>query len=346
MPLYQHVLRPALFSLSGDRSHQLARLALRWPLPWKLLAAAQGLAEAHPSQETTFAGVKLSNPIGLAAGFDKDCDLIESLSALGFGFLCVGSIMPSPRPGNLFPRVVRYTDRASLADSMGVPSRGRPYALERLKKLQRRTVPIFANIGGFSPDEIGRGVREVLPYVDAVEISLMCPNVLKPGERFNEIDMLRGVLTQTRGLERSLVIRVPNDTTAAPSRLAELVEICVDAGVGGLKVGGGHPVIEPRLGSGRGTLHGRAIFENALRNVALASDLARGRIAIKGNGGIRSADDARAMFNAGAICVDLYSAFIFEGWTIARDINRDLTAEGARIVPGHGKQGSFGPPTR
>ena len=92
------------------------------------------------------------------------------------------------------------------------------------------------------------------------------------------------------------------------------------------KVGGGSRIREPRLGSGTGTLHGRAIFDNALANVERAAGFARGRIPIKGNGGVSSAADVLAMRRAGAVCVDLYSAFVYQGWTVARDINLGLLA--------------------
>lgn len=324
MNLYRNVLAPALFALSADRSHGLANASLRWPLPWQILSAMKSLNVSDPRLSNTFAGVRISNPVGLAAGFDKTGDLLDALSCLGFGFICVGSIMPEARYGNPFPRLVRYRETESLADSMGVPSKGRAYAVARLKQHANRPVPVFANVGGFSSETIADGVRDVMPYVDAVEISLMCPNVLQPGEVFDEIGMLRGILDRIDGHTKSVVVRVPNDTTQLHDRFAELVELCVEAKVGGLKVGGGRRFAEPALGTGMGTLHGRAIFDAALENVERAAGFARGRIPIKGNGGISSAADVLAMRQAGATCVDLYSAFIYQGWTVARDINRDL----------------------
>ncbi len=323
-----------MFALSADQSHGLAHKALRWPRPWQALAAATGLEVVDPRLKTTFAGVELSNPVGLAAGFDKNAELLGALSALGFGFICVGSIMPEPRYGNPFPRLVRYAERQSIADSMGVPSKGRAYAVERLRQPGSGHVPVFANVGGFSSESIADGVLEVQPYVDAVEISLMCPNVLKPGETFDEVGMLRGILERIDGCTASVIVRVPNDTTRLHDRFAELVELCIDAKVGGLKVGGGSRVAEPKLGTGMGTLHGRAIFETALENVERAAKFARGRIPIKGNGGISSAADVLAMRRAGAVCVDLYSAFIYQGWTVARDINRELVAMFERAAKG------------
>jgi dihydroorotate dehydrogenase len=288
-----------------------------------MLAAASGLAIADVRLRTRFAGVELPNPVGLAAGFDKNCELIASLSCLGFGFITVGSIMPQPRPGNPYPRLVRYPQTESLADSMGVPSRGRDYCVEHLSRFHPHPVPLFANVGGFSADEIATSFAAVEPHVDGVEISLMCPN-LKPGEAFDEIALLRDVLARIEGRRKPAIVRVPNDTVCSSDRLAELVERCIEAGVEGLKVAGGRAVAEPGLGTGQGTLHGRATFETALSNMENTARIARGRIAIKGNGGVSSGADAVALLRAGATCVDLYSAFIYQGWDIARRINREL----------------------
>lgn len=326
MTVYAHIARPALFALSADQSHSAAHAALCWSLPWRTLATLQTLDVVDTRLTTRFAGVALSNPVGLAAGFDKNGDLVEALSTLGFGFICVGSIMPEPRYGNPFPRLIRYPERESIADSMGVPSKGRTYAVERLKRMTKRCVPVFANVGGFSSETIAQGVLDVLPYVDAIEVSLMCPNVLEPGEVFDEIGMLRGILDRVEGHAASLIVRIPNDTTKLHDRFAELIELCVDAKVGGLKVGGGSRFAEPKLGTGMGTLHGKAILETALGNVERAAKFACGRIPIKGNGGVSCAADVIAMRRAGAVCVDLYSAFVYQGWTIARDINRELVA--------------------
>jgi dihydroorotate dehydrogenase len=330
MSFYRNIARPLLFRLSGDRSHTLAQFALRIDAPWRVVSAIEGLQVDDPHLHTHFAGVDLPNPVGLAAGFDKNCELIGALSCLGFGFLTVGSIMPEPRYGNPFPRLVRYPETESLADAMGVPSRGLAYCVEQLARVRERKVPVFANIGGFSAETIAASFLAVEPHVDGVEISLMCPNLLRPGEHFDDIAMLKGVLQRIEGRRRPAIVRVPNDTARTPDRLAEMIERCVEAGIEGLKIGGGRPVAEPRLGVKQGTLHGRAIFEDALGNVARAAGIARGRIAIKGNGGISGAADVMAMLRAGATCVDLYSAFIYQGWRVARDINRELVQMIAR----------------
>jgi dihydroorotate dehydrogenase len=232
--------------------------------------------------------------------------------------------MPEPRFGNPFPRLVRYPETQSMADAMGVPSRGLSYSVERLRHLGARKVPLFANIGGFTAETIAHSFFAVEPYVDGVEISLMCPNLLRAGEHFDDIGLLRGVLQRIAARRKPAIVRIPNDTARSSDRVAEMIECCVEAAVAGLKIAGGRPVPEPGLGVKQGTLHGPPVFETALENVARAAKFARGRIPIKGNGGISRAGDVIAMLRAGATCVDLYSAFVYQGWTVARDINREL----------------------
>lgn len=325
MSVYERLLRPALFYLRPDTTNALAHAALRASAPWQALGALAQLEITDPILETRFAGVTLKSPIGLAAGFDKDCELIPALSALGFGFLTVGSIMPQPRPGHAFPRLVRYADTESLADSMGLPSQGLAYSVERLRKLERPRVPLFANIGGFSAGEIAESLFAIEPYVDGVEISLMCPNVLKAGETFDDVGLLVQILERTSGRTKPAIVRVPNDT-ARGDRLKDLIECCIDGGIDGIKIAGGRPIEEPRLGAKRGTLHGAMVFDAALDNLKRATAMARGRIPIKANGGVRSGRDVLTMLQAGATCVDLYSAFIYQGWSVARRINLELAA--------------------
>ncbi len=340
MSSYRSFVRPLLFRLPPDQSHAIAQLALRSSLPWRGVAAIAGLEVDDPRLRTRFAGVDLPGPVGLAAGFDKNCELVGALSHLGFGFLTVGSIMPEPRIGNPFPRLVRYAQTESLADAMGVPSRGLAYCVARLSRLSARKVPVFANIGGFSAQVIAASFFAVEPHVDGVEISLMCPNLLRPGERFDDLGLLEEILKRVAPRRKPAIVRVPNDTARSTDRVAEMVERCIEAGVEGLKVGGGRPVAEPRLGAKQGTLHGRAIFDAAMENVARAAAVARGRIDIKGNGGVSSASDVIAMLRAGACCVDLYSSFIYQGWSVARDINRELAPTFGRLAARTGGAGA------
>ena len=248
MTMYRSLLRPLLFKLSADRSHSLAQAAMRWPLPWQVLSAVDGLDVVDPRLKTSFAGVSVSNPVGLAAGFDKNAEFLPSLSTLGFGFICVGSIMPEPRYGNPFPRLVRHSEKESIADSMGVPSKGRAFAVERLGNRSvwpragfRQCRRVLGGIhcrrraGNSAAGRCGRDQSDV-------------PERIEARRDFDEVGMLRGILERIGDRTSSIIVRVPNDTTQLHDRFAELVEVCVEAKVGGLKVGGGRRLPEPELG--------------------------------------------------------------------------------------------------
>ena len=321
MSLYESAFRSLLFRLTPDHAHAVAQAALRQTSLWRALSALQGLNVEDPRLATRFAGVDLPNPVGIAAGLDKDGDVLAALALLGFGFVTFGSVMPEPRFGNPLPRLARYPQSRSMADSMGLPSKGLAHAVARAAAHERRA-PLFANVGGFSADAIAAGFLALEPHVDGIEISLLCPNVSREG--FDELKLLDEILSRIATRRKPAIVRVPNDVAASAERLPRLVAACIAGGIAGIKIGGGRAVSEPSLGAKSGTLHGRAIFEAALANVTRAARHAGGRLSIKGNGGVFSADDVIAMLRAGADCVDLYSGFIYEGWTIARDINRVL----------------------
>src|SRR5262249_58845704 len=153
--------------------HGFAHTALSYTAPWELLG--RSLAEPDPRLAVDFCGLRLRTPVGLAAGFDKDCESVPALSRLGFGCVTVGSIMTEARPGNPLPRLSRLPRRQALLNSQGLPSKGRAAALARLRTLPERPVPLVANLCGFAVDELAEATRDVQPYVDAVEIGLICP---------------------------------------------------------------------------------------------------------------------------------------------------------------------------
>ena len=130
---YKRFNRPLLFQLPPDRAHALASSTLRWERPWRALEPPP----ADPRLRTNLAGIPLENPVGLAAGFDKNGDMVAALTHLGFGYIVVGSIMPMPRWGNPFPRNVRYPKHESMADAAGLPSKGRAHAIGPARLLAR-----------------------------------------------------------------------------------------------------------------------------------------------------------------------------------------------------------------
>src|SRR3990170_3917448 len=120
MGLYRAVVQPLFFALPPELAHRLANRLLGLPLPWERI----GGAEADPALEVTLAGIRLRNPIGLAAGFDKTCAHLAALDRLGFGYVVGGTITRAPRAGNPKPRIVRYRSRGSMVNAMGLPNPG------------------------------------------------------------------------------------------------------------------------------------------------------------------------------------------------------------------------------
>ncbi|HEX6511736.1 MAG TPA: dihydroorotate dehydrogenase 2 [Chloroflexota bacterium] len=324
MDLYDSMLRPLLFRRPADQAHALARLALRRPGVWRLLA---GSAETDPRLRTELAGLPFATPVGLAPGFDKSGELLASLAQLNFGYLMAGSITREPRYGNPFPRLVRYPERRSLANSMGLPNPGLEAATEYLKRAPG-SPPVIASVAGFSAAELVDCAREIEPYVAAVEIGLVCPNTTET-ERLEEMRAFTA-LVEELGLRKrkpAFIKLPPHHDDARREQVLAMVDVCIQAGIEGVSVSGSRPVVEPRLGVGRGSLAGREVFPDALRIVGEVAERAAGRLAIKGAGGVFTGRDAFEMLAAGADSVEVYSAFIYRGWNVARLIARELVLE-------------------
>jgi dihydroorotate dehydrogenase len=324
MDLYAR-LRPALFRVPADRAHDIARLALRCSPMFRLLGrAGRG---ADPRLVTDLAGIRLANPIGLAPGFDKDGDLLPSLQHLGFGYVVIGSLTPEARVGNPRPRLVRYPDRLSVANSMGLPNHGVDAAVRRLRARPARHTTVLASVAGFSIESILASVAAIEPEVAAVEVGLICPNTSE-SERLREVELV-GELTAELGRRRRKPVFVklpPHHTAEERARVMAMVDLSVRAGLDGVSVNGGRHVAEPRLAVGRGSLAGRDTFHDALRIVADVAEHAAGRLIIRASGGVFTGEDAAEMLRAGATTVEVYTAFIYRGWRVAGLINQGLLA--------------------
>jgi dihydroorotate dehydrogenase len=322
MDLYAR-LRPALFRLPADRAHDLARLALRVPAAFRMLGRSGHVQD--PRLATDLAGIPLANPVGLAPGFDKDGDLLPSLQHLGFGYLVIGSLTPEARAGNPRPRLVRYPDRLSVSNSMGLPNRGVDACVRRLEAKPIRHATVLASVAGFSVESILAGVAALEPLVAAVEVGLICPNTSE-SERLRELELVGELVAGLgRQCRKPVFVKLPPyHTPEDHARVLAMVDLCIGAGIDGVSVNGGRHVVEPRLAVGRGSLAGRDTFPDALRIVGDVAERATGRLVIRASGGVFTGADAARMLRAGATTVEVYTAFIFRGWGIAGLINRGL----------------------
>ena len=322
-PWYRGVLRPLLFRLPPERAQSVAEAALAARVVWRGLGPRIGVRDEALS--TSVAGIPLANPVGLAPGYDKQCRYLESLGHLGFGYVVGGTVTPDPRPGNPKPRVLRYPERESLVNSMGFPSDGLAAVVRRLQRQERRPTPVFVSIAALNDEGFQRCHGALEPLVDAVELNISSPNTQGLRE-FQEPQRLRLLLDRLNEHRRKpLFVKLPGySDDQGEERCVALVGPCVEAGVDGVTASNTLPVVEPRLASGTGGLSGREIFPSMLRAVAAVRREAGHKLAVHACGGIFTGEDAWRALRAGADTVQLYTALVYRGPFVVREICLEL----------------------
>jgi dihydroorotate dehydrogenase len=318
------LLRPALFMLDAERAHGLALAAL------KLRGAGQPPAPGPLAVEV--AGLAFPNPLGMAAGFDKDGELPDALLGLGFGFAEVGSITPLPQPGNPRPRLFRLAEDRAVINRMGFNNRGAEEATRRLSARKRRGI-VGINIGANkdSPDRVAdyaAMTRIMAPLASYLAVNISSPNT--PGLRaLQDEGALNGLLDavfEARGIDGPPVfLKVAPDLE--PADIDAIARIALDKKLGALTVSNttvSRPPLKSRHADESGGLSGEPLKPLALQRLRDFRTATGGEMPLIGVGGIASAHDAWARIRAGASLVQLYSAMVYEGPGIARRIVRGI----------------------
>jgi dihydroorotate dehydrogenase len=305
------VARRVLFALAAERAHRLVHSSLRPTPVWRLVGAGP---PTDPRLVTRLGTVTLASPIGLAPGFDKDCDVLGSLGQLGFSFLAAGSIMQRPRSGNPRPRLARLEREDAILNAMGLPSRGIEHALARLRKLGRPPVPLFLDVQGETPEEILDNFRRVQPFAAAIEISLVCPNTADTDANASlpAIDSLCARIMAEATVP--VFVKIPVEfRTADHLTLGRFLETCVSHRVDGVIACGARHIRTTRLALGHGQLGGRPVYGDTLRLVRRIRAITGDRLLIIASGGIFSGDDVLEVLEAGASATEIYSALVYRG---------------------------------
>ncbi|MBN9114787.1 quinone-dependent dihydroorotate dehydrogenase [Pandoraea sp. XJJ-1] len=331
-PLYP-LARRALFCLDAEQAHHLTLATLR-------SAASLGLAgligQTLPEDPRTVMGIRFPNPVGLAAGLDKDGSCIDGLAALGFGFVEVGTVTPRPQPGNPKPRIFRLPQAEAIINRMGFNNGGVEQFLQNVQSARYKG-PLGLNIGKNADTPIERAVddyliclEKVYPYATYVTVNISSPNTknLRQLQGGDELDALLGKL---KDKQRALSDRhgkyVPIALKIAPDLDDEQIKVIA----GTLTRHGFDGVIATNTTLSReavaglpyanetGGLSGRPVFEASNRVIrALAAELG-GALPIIGVGGILSGADAQAKLDAGASLVQIYSGLIYRGPELVRE---------------------------
>lgn len=336
---YANLVRPLLFRLPAETAQKVAEKTLRRSFIWKSLRPAYQVRDRK--LKSTLCGIPLSNPVGLAAGFDKDCEMMPSLASLGFGYLTVGTVTAHPRPGNPKPRLFRNAGESSFINAMGFPSKGLVPAARQLELYRSAgsSVPVVVSVSGVTVEEIVRCHRRLEALADAVEINISSPNTA--GLRlFHNPDALTELLNAVNeARHRPVMVKLPpypapsvptDEFGRSRDLLMALVRVCKEQGVDGLTVANSRPTADARLAVGSGGLSGRPVFARMLEMVCDVRSEVGESMTINACGGVFTGEDALAAIRAGATTVQVYTSFVYRGPTVAREINKEILAAMSR----------------
>ena len=324
---YRWVLRPLLFRMPPERAQAVADYVLARRALARLLGSGMQVRNGRLFVE--LCGVTLENPVGLAAGYDKNCGMVGGLSRLGFGYLTVGTVTEHPRPGNAAPRLLRLPREQALLNALGFPSAGleaAALALERSQDAIGGTL-LIVSVAGTTVEEFVRCHRRLEPLADAIELNISSPNTsgLREFQEPEALGRLVGAIND--GREKPLLVKLPWCGVSGDEereRLAALARVSVDAGVDGLTVANTRPTEDDRLSTGAGGLSGRGLFEDTLAMVAAVRSEAGNGVAINACGGVFSGEDAWRALKAGATTVQLLTGMVYRGPGIARLVCQEL----------------------
>lgn len=327
------LLRPLLFAMDPEQGHDLARLALsraqRFPPLLRALTGPTTLSQDARLGQTLM-GIHFPNPVGLAAGFDKNAEMVTALAALGFGFIEVGSVTPKPQTGNPKPRLFRFIAEQSLQNAMGFNNAGSTQVRDNLAPQLPASVPIGINLGKNKDTAADQALSDYQQLVAAFQgmadylvINLSSPNT--PGLRdLQNESFVRDLFQLTRSLtNKPVLLKIAPDLPEAQA--ITLAQYAVSQGAAGIIATNTTTDYTLLPGANRsGGISGRAL---RAKSFAILQSLARelfGHTLLISVGGVDEPDEAYRRLRAGAHLVQLYSGMIFHGPELPQSINDGL----------------------
>ena len=327
------LLRPILFTLEAETAHDVSLAALKKTEQWGL----SGLVAAKPAAKPReVMGLNFTNPVGLAAGLDKNGDYIDALASLGFGFIEIGTITPRPQAGNPHPRLFRVKEHEAIINRMGFNNEGVDYLVNNVKRAKYKGV-LGINIGKNKDtpnenavDDYLHCLEKVYPYASYIVVNLSSPNT--PGLRDLQFgDPLKQLLSTLKEKQQALAIEhgkyVPLTIKVAPDMadndIEDVASSLLQYEIDGLIATNttitrdaiaGHP-----LANEAGGLSGAPVTELSTQTIAKFSDILSDKLPIIGVGGTKDTASAKAKIEAGADLLQIYSCFIYQGPQLIAD---------------------------
>ncbi|MBI1768104.1 MAG: quinone-dependent dihydroorotate dehydrogenase [Bacteroidetes bacterium] len=343
--MYKLFTRPILFLFDPEKIHHFTFAVLKFlgkiPLAKSLLRFLY--VKESRSLERELFGVKFKNPVGLAAGFDKDAKLIDELACLGFGFIEIGTLTPKSQTGNDKPRLFRLPQDQALINRMGFNNEGVLAAVERLKK-RKSEVVVGGNIGKNKAtpnekavDDYNYCFEALYPHVDYFVVNVSSPNT--PGLReLQEKEPLKNLMLHVKQLSdlkekpKPILLKIAPDLTT--SQLDDIIEILLSTKTDGVIATNttisreGLSTQQEKISSiGNGGLSGKPITKKSTEVISYLRSKLGKKYPIIGVGGIMSPEDAVEKINAGADLVQIYTGFIYEGPGFAKRICEKIMAQ-------------------
>jgi dihydroorotate dehydrogenase len=316
--------------MDPERAHHLSLLALRsglMPLPGPVTG---------PRLAVDLGGLSLPNPVGLAAGYDKNAEALPPLMRAGFGFVEVGAATPRPQPGNPKPRLFRLTEDQGVINRFGFNNQGAEAIAARLAA-RPKGIPVGLNLGANkdSADRAADFARVLTicgPHVDFATVNVSSPNT----EKLRDLQgpaaltaLLRGVMEARADLSRPIPIFLKIAPDLSPVEIDDIAGVALETGLSAI-IATNTTLSRDGLASAHrgeaGGLSGQPLFEKSTRVLAQLSKATNGRLPLIGVGGIASAEQAYAKIKAGASAVQIYSAMVWQGLSLAADVARGIDA--------------------
>jgi dihydroorotate dehydrogenase len=329
--VYERFVRPLLFSLDPETAHHFAIACLGGASHVDLALRALRIFQPPLKSKTLF-GITFPNPIGLAAGLDKNGVALPAWAALGFGFIEIGTVTAKAQPGNPKPRLFRFPEQAALVNRLGFNNDGADAVAERLHKLRASGrwpgVPVGINIGKSKVTPLAEAAPDYVysfqrlhPFADYVALNVSSPNTpgLRELQSHAQLSILLSALQkENRPARKPLIVKIAPDLL--PNELEEIVVACEENQVAGIIATNttlDHSSI-PKERDQEGGLSGAPLLEKSTEFVR--SITARSTIPVIASGGISDRESAHEKFQAGAQLVQIYTGYIYRGPGLLREI--------------------------
>lgn len=335
--MYKLLIRPLLFCFDPEQVHYFTFSLIRF---LNKIPGFGGLFKAiyevkNPKLEREVFGLKFKNPVGLAAGFDKDAKLYKELSNFGFGFVEIGTLTPKPQEGNPKKRLFRLKEDSAIINRMGFNNGGVLEAVERLK--QNNGVLIGGNIGKNknTPNEEATSDYEIcfealFPHVDYFVVNVSSPNTpnlraLQDKEPLTQLLQTLQNLNLAKPIQKPILLKIAPDLTN--EQLLDIIDIIKETQIAGVIATNttlSREGLQSENKSEMGGLSGKPLTNRSTEVIRFLSEKSNKAFPIIGVGGIHTADDAIEKLNAGASLVQLYTGFIYEGPGLIKEINEKI----------------------